>query len=340
VIYSIEILRFFSSIFVIIYHYEYFFFRTLNFKDNSKIHDALPFDNFINWIYVYGDYGVQIFWCISGFVISYIYLDKINSISFKKFAGNRISRLYPLHLITLIVALVIHIIYEYSVNFPLSQFNDSYHFILHLFFISSWGLEQGPSYNLPIWSVSKEIIAYILFFFLASNINNLSFKKIIFALFPLILLNKLPIFASDQHVNLLSCLILFLSGLLIYKLYLIKKNLFFIIGLLLLVVSFVGNFKIFIFSPGILILFISLEKFLGKNVKKIFSLLGNLTYSSYLFHYPLTALIIIYFKDRIEIFSNNYFFIGYLFFVLFLSHLSFKYFEIKAKYFFRKIFEK
>ena len=40
----------------------------------------------------------------------------------------------------------------------------------------------------------------------------------------LILLNKLPIFASDQHVNLLSCLILFLSGLLIYKLYLIKKN--------------------------------------------------------------------------------------------------------------------
>ena len=245
-----------------------------------------------------------------------------------------------MHLITLIVVLVIHIIYEYYVNFPLNQFNDSYHFILHLFFISSWGLEQGSSYNMPIWSVSKEIIAYILFFFLASNINNLNFKKIIFALFPLILLNKLPIFESDQHVNLLSCLILFLSGLLIYKLYLIKKNLFFIIGLLLLVVSFVGNFKIFIFSPGILMLFISLEKFLGKNVKKIFSFLGNLTYSSYLFHYPITALIIIYFKDRIEIFSNNYFFIGYLFFVLFLSHLSFKYFEIKTKYFFRKIFGK
>ena len=100
--YSIEVLRFLSSIAVIIYHYEIFFFR-FNDLNQFKIlgdYNLLPFNNFLNYLYVYGDHGVQMFWCISGFIISYMYLDNIRFKDSKKFFVNRFTRLYPLHFIT------------------------------------------------------------------------------------------------------------------------------------------------------------------------------------------------------------------------------------------------
>ena len=42
--------------------------------------------------------------------------------------------------------------------------HDFYHFVLQFFFISSWGFEDGPSFNGPIWSVSIEIFIYGIFF--------------------------------------------------------------------------------------------------------------------------------------------------------------------------------
>jgi peptidoglycan/LPS O-acetylase OafA/YrhL len=45
--------------------------------------------------------------------------------------------------------------------------NDAYHFILNLFFASAWGLEKGFSFNAPIWSVSVEVLLYAVFFCIA-----------------------------------------------------------------------------------------------------------------------------------------------------------------------------
>jgi len=76
------------------------------------------------------------------------------------------SRLYPLHFLTLMFVLLLQFFYEFFLDLQMNQgYNDFYHFILNLFFVSSWGLEEGNSYNLPIWSVSKEIIAYLVFFY-------------------------------------------------------------------------------------------------------------------------------------------------------------------------------
>jgi len=137
---------------------------------------------------------------------------------------------------------------------------------------------------------------------------------------------------------LLSCLILFLIGVLIYKIYILNNKYFFIIGSILLTISLIGNFKIFLFSPAVIILFISAEKKIFKNLKKICLFLGNLSYSSYLWHYPLAVLIIFILRDKNDILSNNLFFIFYIFAVLLLSYFSFKYVETKAKSFFRKLF--
>ena len=98
-LYLLELLRFFSSLSVLIYHYQIYFFQYNKFN-SIKILDnleALPFNSILILLYKYGDYGVQMFWCISGFIISYVYIDKINSVSARGFFVNRFSRLYPLH---------------------------------------------------------------------------------------------------------------------------------------------------------------------------------------------------------------------------------------------------
>ena len=106
------------------------------------------------------------FYAISGFVFAYIYLSINEKVSGKEFFVNRFARLYPLHFATLIIVAILQIINWSTTNsFQITHYNDFYHFILQLFFISSWGFEEGHSFNGPIWTVSIEIFIYGVFFF-------------------------------------------------------------------------------------------------------------------------------------------------------------------------------
>src|SRR5690606_34065506 len=76
------------------------------------------------------------------------------------------SRLYPLHLLTLLLVgglqWVVIKLQGHSFVYPQ---NDIYHFVLNVFFASAWGLQKGFSFNASIWSVSVEVLLYTLFFF-------------------------------------------------------------------------------------------------------------------------------------------------------------------------------
>ena len=61
-------------------------------------------------------------------------------------------------------------------------------------FISSWGFENGHSFNAPIWSVSVEVAIYILFFFLLSLIKKYKIIFIILIILILLLIYKMKIF--------------------------------------------------------------------------------------------------------------------------------------------------
>ena len=109
------------------------------------------------------------------------------------------------------------------------------------------------------------------------------------------------------------------------------KNFFLPLSVILLFISFLGNFKIYLFCPSILIFFLSIENFINnKIIQKIFSNLGNLTYAIYLFHVPLQMLIIL--NLNIFYFSNDFlyselFFMIYLLILILISNISYKYFE-------------
>ena len=138
---------------------------------------------------------------------------------------------------------------------------------------------------------------------------------------------------------------MFFEGVLVYFIINKIKNyqVLILIGFLLLFISFIGNFKIYLFLPSILLIFLSFEEFLSKNISNKFSFLGNLTYGTYLWHLPLQILIMIIIKNvglNFSMINTNIFFIIYLLLLLFLSIGSFYFFENKARWWIRKKFNR
>ena len=149
-IYFLEILRFFSSLMVVIWHYQHFFlpFNTnaqekfLNIESSLLIIRGLDIE--------IGTLGVYIFFGISGVVFSATYLNT-GKILLKDYFVKRFARLYPLHFFTLILVAFIQFLNFYQFNsYEIYFYNDLKHFFLNLFFISHWGFEDGLSFNAPI----------------------------------------------------------------------------------------------------------------------------------------------------------------------------------------------
>ena len=125
----------------------------------------------------------------------------------------------------------------------------------------------------------------------------------------------------------LECGRLFFLGVLVY--YLSKEIKFkfalFLISLFCLMFSFIGNFKIYLFCPSMLLIFVLSEQLIkGKKVQDFFRISGNLTYALYLIHIPVQLTILLIVKN-LNI-SDLIYFKTYFFFIYFGILMSFAYF--------------
>jgi peptidoglycan/LPS O-acetylase OafA/YrhL len=162
---GIELLRFAAAFTVLVAHYNHFYVYGTTYEHFSI--EGQPLFAFLKPLYRYGTRAVEVFWCLSGFIFFHKYGDAIGRrlVPWKKFFWLRFSRLYPLHLITLVaVGLLQWVYWQLNGRFFLVEINDVRHFILQLFFASYWGFQDGFSYNIPVWSVSVEVLAYVFFF--------------------------------------------------------------------------------------------------------------------------------------------------------------------------------
>ena len=113
---------------------------------------------------------VDFFFVLSGFVIGFSYIEKLNKFSdVVAFQTKRFLRLYPLHLIMLSVFLGIELSkYIAETNFGIVANNRAFSendlsaFIANLFLVQNWTL-PNLTYNYPSWSISAEFITYALF---------------------------------------------------------------------------------------------------------------------------------------------------------------------------------
>ena len=108
---------------------------------------------------------VDVFFVISGFVIAYVYASRMDSgWSYLRFLQRRIGRLYPLHLLTLIVATVLFaVIARAGIHMTHSQGLTTRCVVqaavlIHAFAGCGSGVPNGVS-----WSISAEMLMYVLF---------------------------------------------------------------------------------------------------------------------------------------------------------------------------------
>jgi len=95
---AIDTLRGLAAFIIIFWHYPFFF-------------GPKPFPSVFAPFYTNGQAAVDVFFVISGFILSYVYLSRISDASDAwRYVVKRIARLYPLHFVTLIVVAAIAVL--------------------------------------------------------------------------------------------------------------------------------------------------------------------------------------------------------------------------------------
>ncbi len=112
----------------------------------------------VNFMHSY--ISVDGFFILSGFVLAYVYGDKIKQkkISLVKYSFHRLARLYPLHILTLLMTYCIYKIFFGAMPFA-APFET---FIYNIFLLHGMGLAESWNWNDPSWSISVEFFASVL----------------------------------------------------------------------------------------------------------------------------------------------------------------------------------
>lgn len=349
----LETLRGFAAISVAFYH----------FRINSHFNNEF----FLNaWLMV------DFFFVLSGFVIALNYQNKIVNLShFKTFQYKRFLRLYPLHLIMVLVFLFLEFLkYLAEVNFGLVgtteafSLNNFYTFILNLFLLQNWVL-QDLTFNPPSWSISAEFYTYAIFGFIVLAFKN-SASKIVLSSIILIFFTGFVLLEVGMGTGNIAgparCIFSFFIGVISYNLYK-RFNLqerisssflsSLMLGICILLVIYLGKeingivvLMPVIFAIALLATVSTKHSTLLiqalSNPKLVY--LGTISYGIYMIHFfiwwCIRQFLMLFLKveDYVDengmtfmVFDNQYFadFISLagIALIIFLSHLSYQYFE-------------
>ncbi|MDB5468789.1 MAG: acyltransferase [Caulobacter sp.] len=141
-------LRFFAAMWVVLYHY----------WPNLAV-------GFSPALVEKGYLGVELFFTLSGFILCHVYLESFGEGRFRygPFLWNRLARVYPLHLATLLGVMAL------GLAATAAGFNIDAHILnwdslpANLLLLQAWGAAPQAAFNHPSWSISAEWFAYLTF---------------------------------------------------------------------------------------------------------------------------------------------------------------------------------
>ena len=302
---EIDALRAIAVVGVVIYHAKVHFFNSLLFPG--------------------GYYGVDIFFIISGYLITGIIIketDENSKFSFKKFYIRRARRILPALFFTIIISLPLawYSLMPYSLVEYSKSILYTISFLSNFFFYIT-GLEYGAVSGLlkPLlhtWSLSVEEQFYIFFPILLIFFNKF-FKKEIFN--PILIIAFISLIFSQYFYTINQNLnfyflpsriweLLFGSLIFIYQkndsveISNILSDILCILGLIFILISFNNFYEINpspsiktlipIIGSALIILFAKKEAVVTKLLSnKFITSIGLVSYSLYLFHYPIFAFV-------------------------------------------------
>lgn len=328
---EVDALRFFAILPVILLHMNTSFFR--NFE--TSFFNELEF-SFLK----YGIWGVELFFSISGFVISLPFFIKIRSCNYniitKDYFIKRFRRIEPPFIVSLLI------IYIISLASNRLNFLDSIdNFIATLFYVHKFIYAEWSIINPVSWSLETEIQFYMLFPFMFLAFTKIK-KEYTYILVAIIFLISIFLHSSDflgpylnksilryAHLFILG---IYISYLYVYKIQYFKKSFVFDI---IFITSFLSIYASKIFHQiifldiGIFLLFLSIFKskiFNKLFCKNIFVIVGGMCYSIYLLHYAIIHISHIFLKF---LGTENYIFVNSIsiFILMFISSIFYIYVE-------------
>ena len=115
-----------------------------------------------------GYLGVEVFFVLSGFILSHVYLEaagqgRAGGFSYRGFLWARIARVYPLHLVTLAGMIGLGVAATAAGLTVSESLIDWRSLPAHLTMTHAWGLASSAAFNHPSWSISAEWFAYLGF---------------------------------------------------------------------------------------------------------------------------------------------------------------------------------
>jgi peptidoglycan/LPS O-acetylase OafA/YrhL len=333
-LYSMELLRGLSALAVLILHYQHFYYLTPFSKASDLDRVGQPFWNSLKIVYLHGALGVQIFWVVSGVVLSVVYLKPGASQNRHGFFINRFARIYPLHFLTLIFVFLLQQVSSAITGSPQIYSNNSIqNFFLHLFLLVGFRADTEYGFNGVIWSVSVEIALYVIFF-LFLRLKKFRFLASIFMISFFALLDR--VFPWFQ---VLECGKYFFMGVLIFLIYDNRKvMLYFIVTASLPLTFIVPNQRTFLLVLFTVSTVLVTEPFLRAMPKFVTSFirnLGGISYSMYLLHIPIQIGILVIIQsaniDQKLIANDPKFFLSYILIIVFLSTFVHRLFEVPMR---------
>jgi peptidoglycan/LPS O-acetylase OafA/YrhL len=358
-LHSLDALRGAAALAVVFWHWQHF--GAIGSTPQSFERHLQPQYGVFRIFYDHGWLAVDLFFSLSGFIFFWLYSKSISAhqLTPAKFFVLRFSRLYPLHIATLLFVAVGQLIYI-AINgsgYVYGNTNAS-HFALNVILSSSIGFEKGYSFNGPIWSVSVECFLYVCFFMLCRArlikpailiiISAIGFS-LLYRLYPPIgrgigsfFLGGVTYAAYSHFTNrpdakgLSLCavgltLVLWVATITYVYLGLAFKDLP-VLWRLSGIFPGRGFAEIALFPITILTLALYESKF-KVNVPGL-EFLGSISYSSYLLHFPLQlsfALILPAIGMTSAFFQTNTSLILFFVLLLIVSAASFKYLEMPAQ---------
>lgn len=289
----IQLLRGVASLLVVFFHV------SSNYADSFNRH-------FLGNIFAFGGSGVDIFFVLSGFIITYTSINKIGTPgAIGIFTRRRFVRIFPTYWIIISFFLIMQALLP---QFYKSHFDFSFLNLLKTFLL----LPQHEMVNGVSWSLTNELFFYLLFilaFLLPS-------KRVVFICLLLystfLLVSGAGNYFSEKGNPYLSLItsplnIEFFFGVIVALIFArVNKNLavpFLILGIGLFITgATLFNFNIVLFKNSfnrvvlfgipsffIILAVVVLEKYRNINVHGILLKLGDASYSLYLLHLPFVA---------------------------------------------------
>jgi peptidoglycan/LPS O-acetylase OafA/YrhL len=336
---GIDLLRFLLSLVVVVFHYR---MLLRPYSGGVKVPSSkLPLDSVLEFVYEHGGYAVEIFWLISGFIFYRIYAGAIatKKVRFREFSLLRFSRLYPLHILTLLlVASFEYVYYAKHGAYYAYPNNNIASFTRQLFLVSHWG-DYGLSFNGPVWSVSVEIFVYLVFFI--ACVAGLLKGKRIFIVMAIAALCYLLHFPKPFF----ECIYYFFSGCLLSYLYnrhtpLRLLTVYVFTGLLFGAITVFGHigepvYDMLRTTTGIIASSLILLGFIyafgrlqNKHSLYLMKSCGDITYSMYLIHFPVQLIATLLINPQNDsLFQSTITFVVYILVIIIMGRIVYSLYE-------------